>query len=93
MSYVVAGGSSVQSRALAWVDREHHDQNAPRHSAWGPRLYTFFMFLSEVEQGGETVFPRLNVSVAPKKVRLHAALPPPSCMLAISPPHLRLISA
>ena len=24
--------------------REHHDQNSPRHSAWGPRLYTFFMY-------------------------------------------------
>eukprot|EP00327_Prymnesium_parvum_P025655 CAMPEP_0113261068 /NCGR_PEP_ID=MMETSP0008_2-20120614/17209_1 /TAXON_ID=97485 /ORGANISM="Prymnesium parvum" /LENGTH=47 /DNA_ID=CAMNT_0000109671 /DNA_START=76 /DNA_END=216 /DNA_ORIENTATION=- /assembly_acc=CAM_ASM_000153 len=25
---------------------------APRHSAWGPRLYTFYMYLSDVEKGG-----------------------------------------
>ena len=47
--------------------REHHDQNSPKNSAWGPRLYTFFMYLSEVEHGGETRFTRLNISVAPKK--------------------------
>jgi len=47
--------------------KEHHDQNAPKNSAWGPRLYTFFMYLSDVERGGETRFTRLNISVAPKK--------------------------
>lgn len=26
---------------------------SPHHSAWGPRLYTFFMYLSDVEEGGE----------------------------------------
>lgn len=30
---------------------EHHDQIAPRHSVWGPRLYTFFIYLSDVEEG------------------------------------------
>ena len=50
--------------------REHHDQISPRDSAWGPRVYTFFMYLSDVEEGGETVFVRLdNVSVSPKKGR------------------------
>ena len=47
--------------------REHHDQNSPKNSAWGPRLYTFFMYLSDVEKGGETRFTKLNISVAPKK--------------------------
>jgi len=47
--------------------REHHDQNSPRGSAWGPRLYTFFMYLSDVEAGGETRFTKLNISVTPKK--------------------------
>ena len=47
--------------------REHHDQNAPRNSAWGPRLYTFFIYLSDVEAGGETRFTRLNISVTPRK--------------------------
>jgi len=47
--------------------REHHDQNSPQYSAWGPRLYTFFMYLSDVEAGGETRFTKLNLTVAPKK--------------------------
>ena len=46
--------------------REHHDQTAKRFSAWGPRMYTFFMYLSEAE-GGETRFPRLNITVTPRK--------------------------
>ncbi|KAL1528796.1 hypothetical protein AB1Y20_010121 [Prymnesium parvum] len=46
---------------------EHHDQISPRHSAWGPRLYTFFMYLSDVEEGGETRFTRLNLTVSPSK--------------------------
>uniref|UniRef100_A0A7S4WDZ4 Fe2OG dioxygenase domain-containing protein n=1 Tax=Alexandrium monilatum TaxID=311494 RepID=A0A7S4WDZ4_9DINO len=49
--------------------REHHDQNAHRLAAWGPRLYTFFMYLSDVEEGGETVFPGLNITVQPRKGR------------------------
>jgi hypothetical protein len=47
--------------------REHHDQNSPKLSAWGPRLYTFFMYLSDVEEGGETRFTKLNISVTPRK--------------------------
>ena len=48
--------------------REHHDQIAPRDSAWGPRLYTFFMYLSNVTAGGETSFTRLGpLTVAPYK--------------------------
>jgi len=47
--------------------REHHDQNSPRYSAWGPRLYTFFMYLNDVDQGGETRFTKLNLSVTPTK--------------------------
>ena len=45
----------------------HHDQNSPRTSAWGPRIYTFFMYLNEVEAGGHTHFPRLNISVKPRR--------------------------
>ena len=47
----------------------HHDQNSPRSSAWGPRLYTFFMYLSDDLTGGETRFPLLNITVPPKKGR------------------------
>jgi hypothetical protein len=27
--------------------REHHDQNSPHYSTWGPRLFTFFMYSAE----------------------------------------------
>ena len=33
----------------------------------GPRVLTFFMYLSDVEEGGETHFPKLNISVKPEK--------------------------
>ena len=33
----------------------------------GPRAFTFFLYLSDVEEGGATYFPYINVSVAPKK--------------------------
>ena len=44
----------------------HHDQNSPRASAWGPRVYTIFLYLSDVV-GGETKFPKLNITITPKK--------------------------
>jgi len=47
----------------------HHDQNSPQDSPSGPRVYTFFIYLSEVEGGGETRFPRLNLTVTPKTGR------------------------
>ena len=49
--------------------KRHHDQNSPATSAWGPRVYTFFMYLSDVEGGGETRFPLLNITVKPKQGR------------------------
>lgn len=33
----------------------------------GPRILTFFMYLSEVEDGGETNFPRIGIKVKPRK--------------------------
>lgn len=45
----------------------HHDQNSPRSSAWGPRMYTFFLYLAEGYTGGETHFPRLNVTIPAKR--------------------------
>jgi prolyl 4-hydroxylase len=33
----------------------------------GPRILTFFMYLSDVDEGGETNFPKLNISVRPEK--------------------------
>lgn len=48
----------------------HHDF-IPAHSRLpcGPRVYTLFMYLSEVEEGGETEFERLGIRATPKKGR------------------------
>lgn len=48
--------------------RPHHD-NHPTFSLSpsGCRIYTMFVYLSDVEQGGETAFPKLNVSTPAKK--------------------------
>ena len=48
--------------------RQHHDQNAHPLSPWGPRLYTFFLYLSDVEEGGGTKFD-LGFTITPKKGR------------------------
>ena len=50
--------------------RKHHDQNSPRTSAWGPRLYTWFMYLNDVADGGETRFTILNISGTELRRRL-----------------------
>ena len=48
----------------------HHDF-IPAHARLpcGPRVYTLFMYLSEVEEGGETEFQRLGIKAKPKKGR------------------------
>ena len=35
----------------------------------GPRILTFFLYLSDVEEGGETVFTNLGIKVKPKRGR------------------------
>jgi len=50
--------------------RYHHDFIVDHNSLpIGPRVYTFFMYLSDVEKGGETSFPGLNIKVRPKAGR------------------------
>ena len=46
----------------------HHDY-IPAHAQLpcGPRVYTLFMYLSDVDEGGETAFERLKVSATPKR--------------------------
>lgn len=48
--------------------REHHDAspNGKLETA-GPRILTFFLYINDVEEGGETDFPRINKRVTPKK--------------------------
>ncbi|KAF2887683.1 hypothetical protein ILUMI_18490 [Ignelater luminosus] len=49
--------------------RTHHDfqPNTARKSANGSRIATVLIYMSNVEQGGATVFPLLNVTIWPKK--------------------------
>lgn len=52
---------------------EHHDyfymENATEWSQDGGRVLTVFLYLNDVEAGGETEFPRLNLTVTPKMGR------------------------
>lgn len=48
----------------------HHDYGArERYLVSGPRILTLFLYLSDVDEGGETVFPALGISVKPKRGR------------------------
>mmetsp|Transcript_10336 Transcript_10336/g.15539 ORF Transcript_10336/g.15539 Transcript_10336/m.15539 type:complete len:504 (-) Transcript_10336:508-2019(-) len=51
--------------------RTHHDfiDNQEKFPA-GPRLLTAFLYLNDVEEGGGTNFPRLGITVNPKRGRL-----------------------
>jgi prolyl 4-hydroxylase len=50
--------------------RTHHDYGKDDVKlACGPRILTFFLYLSDVEEGGETAFPTLGLKVKPKKGR------------------------
>lgn len=48
--------------------KEHHDFiSKDLRLPAGPRILTFFLYLSDVEEGGETSFPSLGIDVKPKK--------------------------
>lgn len=47
--------------------RAHHDTGHDEEKlACGMRILTFFLYLSDVEEGGETAFPTLGIAVKPK---------------------------
>lgn len=48
-----------------------HNDMGPRQIrlSCGPRILTFFLYLSDVEEGGETGFPNIGIKVTPKKGR------------------------
>ena len=47
--------------------RQHHDYiGHQRDRQSGPRMLTFFLYLSDVEEGGATNFPDLEIAVKPK---------------------------
>mmetsp|Transcript_9811 Transcript_9811/g.13483 ORF Transcript_9811/g.13483 Transcript_9811/m.13483 type:complete len:367 (-) Transcript_9811:88-1188(-) len=46
----------------------HHDMSERQVKLTpGPRILTFFLYLSDVEEGGETAFPQLGYEVKPRK--------------------------
>jgi prolyl 4-hydroxylase len=48
----------------------HHDSHDFQvYSATGHRILTFYTYLSDVEEGGGTNFPKLNITVTPKRGR------------------------
>jgi prolyl 4-hydroxylase len=48
----------------------HHDYGRDDvRLACGPRILTFFLYLSDVEEGGETSFPSLGIAVKPRRGR------------------------
>ena len=50
--------------------RRHHDSSSGKDSTpSGHRILTFFLYLSDVEEGGETSFSKLGLDVRPKKGR------------------------
>jgi len=47
--------------------RQHHDYiEHQMDRRCGPRILTFFLYLSDVDEGGATNFPKLKISVSPK---------------------------
>jgi len=49
--------------------KRHHDSNMKDQTPPGPRIMTFFLYLSDVEEGGETRFSSLGLTVSPSKGR------------------------
>lgn len=52
------------------VSRSHHDYiPAQQDRQCGPRILTFFLYLSDVEEGGGTNFPQLDLTIEAKRGR------------------------
>jgi len=51
--------------------KQHHDYiGHQKDRSCGPRILTFYQYLSDVEEGGGTAFPKLGIEVKPKKGRV-----------------------
>jgi prolyl 4-hydroxylase len=58
----------VLNYQLGQFYKTHHDANPQNyHMPAGHRVYTMFLYFSDVDEGGETDFPELGISVKPKK--------------------------
>lgn len=47
-------------------DRHHDSSQEDVNHLSGPRVFTFFLYLSDVIEGGETAFTDLNITVTPE---------------------------
>lgn len=47
--------------------RAHHDFFSSKSNVANNRISTLIMYLNDVEQGGETFFPHVNLSITPRK--------------------------
>lgn len=57
----------LRYKAGQFYVRHHDTSNAYTRMPCGHRIYTLFLYLSDVSGGGETHFPALNIQVKPKK--------------------------
>jgi prolyl 4-hydroxylase len=61
---------TTHASVLSNLSRTHHDyipHQADRQC--GPRILTFFLYLSDVDGGGGTNFPQLDLTIEPKRGR------------------------
>ena len=49
--------------------QSHHDSSVTDNTPAGHRILTFFLYLTDVEEGGETYFNRLDLAIKPKRGR------------------------
>lgn len=59
----------LQYQEGEFYKRHHDSSNANNAKAAGHRILTFFLYLNDVDEGGETRFTNLDISIAPKKGR------------------------
>jgi hypothetical protein len=72
MRYVVVVRTGLLSKrflvSLINIHYQHHDYGFYHlERQFGPRIITFFLYLNDVDEGGETEFPLLGLKVTPKK--------------------------
>ena len=70
--------------------RQHHDQNAHPDSPWGPRLFTFFLYLNRCERARRALGLGLGLPSSPP--RLLASLPTLPYLPTL-PPHSLLLTS
>lgn len=68
------------SESLQIINYQVNERYRPHYDAWedneefniskGQRLFTCIIYLNDVEEGGETEFPKLNLKIFPKKGRI-----------------------